>query len=136
MGTTIRSELSKKNEYWIEKHRYYELKHFCMQYPIWKKLIDYIDSMGHVSDSEIKTKNISDPVLRCVEQRDWYISNCKMIERTANETDSVVAPYLLKGITEGLSYDTLNMQEVLPFSKSRYYEMYRKFFWLLDYKRK
>ena len=81
MGTTIRSELSKKNEYWIEKHRYYELKHFCMQYPIWKKLIDYIDSMGHVSDSEIKTKNISDPVLRCVEQREWYISNCKMIER-------------------------------------------------------
>ena len=37
MGTTIRPELSEKNPYWIERHRYYELKHFCLQYPIWKK---------------------------------------------------------------------------------------------------
>lgn len=37
MGTTLRAELSEKNPYWIEKHRYYELKHFCLQYPIWKK---------------------------------------------------------------------------------------------------
>lgn len=28
MGTTIRPELSEKNPYWIERHRYYELKHF------------------------------------------------------------------------------------------------------------
>ncbi len=28
MGTTLRAELSEKNPYWIEKHRYYELKHF------------------------------------------------------------------------------------------------------------
>lgn len=37
MATTIRPELSEKNPYWIEKHRYYELKHFCLQYPIWQK---------------------------------------------------------------------------------------------------
>lgn len=34
MGTTIRPELSEKNPYWIERHRYYELKHFCLQYSI------------------------------------------------------------------------------------------------------
>lgn len=27
MGTTLRAELSEKNPYWIEKHRYYELQH-------------------------------------------------------------------------------------------------------------
>lgn len=32
MSTTIRPEVSEKNQYWIEKHRYYELKHFCLQY--------------------------------------------------------------------------------------------------------
>lgn len=42
MGTTIRPELSEKNPYWIERHRYYELKHFCLQYPIWK----YFQRMG------------------------------------------------------------------------------------------
>lgn len=37
MGNIIRAEVSEKNPYWIEKHRHYELKHFCLQYPIWKK---------------------------------------------------------------------------------------------------
>lgn len=37
MATLIRPELSTKNKYYIDKHRYYELKHFCLQYPEWKK---------------------------------------------------------------------------------------------------
>ena len=45
MSTLIRPELSETNRYWIEKHRYYELKHFCLQYPLWRhaynSLIDY-----------------------------------------------------------------------------------------------
>ena len=39
MPTEIRPELSKKNKYWIPKHRYYELKHFVMQYPQWVEAI-------------------------------------------------------------------------------------------------
>ena len=37
MSTVIRPELSKNNEYWIPRQRFYELKHFCLQYPSWKK---------------------------------------------------------------------------------------------------
>ena len=37
MGTTIRAQISEKNKYYIDKHRHYELKHFCLQYPNWKK---------------------------------------------------------------------------------------------------
>ena len=49
MGTTIRPELSEKNPYWIEKHRYYELKHFCLQYPIWRKAYSVLDlSLIHI----------------------------------------------------------------------------------------
>lgn len=40
MATVIRPELSENNKYWISKHRYYELKHFCLQYPEWKSLYD------------------------------------------------------------------------------------------------
>ena len=46
MGTTIRPELSEKNPYWIERHRYYELKHFCLQYPIWKKAYAALDGLS------------------------------------------------------------------------------------------
>lgn len=47
MGTTIRPELSEKNPYWIEKHRYYELKHFCLQYPIWRKAYSVLDGYAN-----------------------------------------------------------------------------------------
>lgn len=46
MATTIRPELSEKNPYWIEKHRYYELKHFCLQYPIWRKAYASLDGFN------------------------------------------------------------------------------------------
>lgn len=38
MSTLIRPEISIKNKYWISRHRYYELKHFCLQYTDWKKM--------------------------------------------------------------------------------------------------
>ena len=45
MSTQIRPEISQKNPYWIPKHRYYELKHFVMQYPAWvaaRKGLDFL----------------------------------------------------------------------------------------------
>lgn len=47
MSTVIRSEVSKKNVYWIERHRYYKLKHFCFQYPLWKKAYAEIDRLAN-----------------------------------------------------------------------------------------
>jgi len=46
MSTVIRPELSKSSKYWIDRHRYYELKHFCLQYPIWKKAAQLLDALS------------------------------------------------------------------------------------------
>ena len=59
----VRSEISKKNPYWIPKHRYFELKHFCLQYPDWK--IEYaallgVDSLSSLNFSKSRLKNIAD----------------------------------------------------------------------------
>lgn len=45
MGTVIRPEVSAKNKYWLSKHRYYELKHFCLQYPEWKRVYHDLDGL-------------------------------------------------------------------------------------------
>lgn len=50
MGNIIRAEVSEKNPYWIEKHRHYELKHFCLQYPIWKKAYSSVSYRGFVTE--------------------------------------------------------------------------------------
>lgn len=67
MGNIIRAEVSEKNPYWIEKHRHYELKHFCLQYPIWKKA--YSSLNGMLSRREAlnafgKARHVSNPTER------------------------------------------------------------------------
>ncbi len=133
MATMIRPEISKKNKYWIDKHRHYELKHFCLQYPSWKK--EYSDdiSIGGSSIERIPISNIpGDPTSKQAMRRAYYLERIKLIERLAMETDTNLHNYILKGVTEGLSYTYLKHRLDIPCSKDTYYDRYRRFFWLLD----
>ncbi len=135
MGTSIRPELSKKSKYWVEKHRYYELKHFCLQYPIWKKAYISLDGFSKKTDifaNVAKANNISDPVAKCVESRLYYSERMKMIESVAEETAPELSSYILKAVTEGISYEHLKIRLNIPCCKDVYYELYRRFFWLLN----
>lgn len=138
MSTTIRPEISKRKPYWIDKHRYYELKHFCLQYPIWKKELDRLDSMN--TSSVIKVSGDICEVKRPVEdaaiKRECYKTRIDMLENAAKDTDPELGGYILKGILSGLSFDRLYVREPAPCSKDRYYELYRKFFWVLSSIRK
>ena len=127
-----RAEVSKTNKYWIEKHRFYELKHFCRQYRYWKKVVSNIDGMVNQPTGEkVSTSGHSDPTVMAAFLRELYESKIKLLERIAYETDPIVSSYILKGVTEGKSYDVMNTLETLPCSRDEYYRLYRKFFWLL-----
>ena len=73
-----RPELSKKNKYYISKHRYYELKHFCLQYPEWvekyKSAIRYPQGIGNTESSEW-----NDPTGDSVEAMDIWIVSTPLI---------------------------------------------------------
>jgi hypothetical protein len=56
----------------------------------------------------------------------------KLIERIAGEADEDLHNYILKAVTEGLSYTYLRTKMDIPCSRDMYYDRYRKFFWLLD----
>ena len=43
-----------KTEYTLSKHRFYELKHFCLQYPEWKKLYSEADGWNGKGDTTSK----------------------------------------------------------------------------------
>jgi len=136
MGTTIRPELSDKNKYWIERHRYYELKHFCLQYPIWKKAYVALDGFSKKSSDFIalaRTNNTcSDPTAKLVMAKIFYFERMKMIEQTAIATDSELSSYILKAVTEGISYEHLKSRLEIPCCKDNYYQAYRRFFWMLN----
>lgn len=138
MSTTIRPELSENNRYWIEKHRYYELKHFCLQYPIWKKAYLSLDGLSkRPADLMIfsRTQNVSDPTARCAIAREFYQSRMEMVEQSAIGADPDLANYILKGVTEGVPFDILKARLEIPCSKDTYYDRYRRFFWLLNQER-
>lgn len=135
MGNIIRAEVSEKNPYWIEKHRHYELKHFCLQYPIWKKA--YSSLNGMLSRREAlnafgKARHVSNPTERIAMLKHYYSIRMEMIEKVAKETDPELAEYILKGVTEGWSYDILKARINIPCCKDVYYTAYRRFFWLLN----
>lgn len=136
MSAPIKPELSRKNRYWIPKYRHYELKYFCLQYNEWKKLYSEISMLRTAKyNDSVRTKQIIDPTLRIVEMRQLYSSRINLIEETAEKTDTDLSVYILKGITEGLSYDSLRLRFNIPCSKDTYYDRYRRFFWILDKRR-
>lgn len=135
MATVIRAEVSMKNKYWIDKHRHYELKHFCLQYPLWKQAyIDFSDPAIPLSLIEgTPTSNIpGDPTAKRAIMRAYYAEKIELIERVAKEADRYLWDYILKGVTEGLSYTYLKTKLDIPCGRDMYYDRYRKFFWLLS----
>lgn len=139
MGTDIRATISTKNRYWIEKHRYYELKHFCLQYPYWKKMYTSLDGLPSCSSSAVrfeKNGSVSNPTEVYAEARIYFYDRIKMVEDTAHEAAEHMAGLLLRAVTEELSYECLNAQTRIPCCKDTWYAIYRRFFWLLDKARK
>ena len=135
MGTVIRPEVSTKNKYWISKHRHYELKHFCLQYRDWKK------AYKNCSESVIFASNVdrmpsgnthSDITGKYATMCACYKAHIDVIEKAAKAADEFLAPYILKAVTEGLSYTYLKTALSMPCGKDMYYDRYRKFFWILS----
>lgn len=133
--TAIRPELSLKNKYWIDRHRYYELKHFCLQYKQWKKTYAALHDLG-LSRTTIKdtpkSNECIDLTAECAIRKSEIASKIKTIESAAIEADKELWFYIVKAVTEGLSYTQLKMMFDIPCGRDTYYDRYRRFFWILN----
>ena len=139
MATLIRPEVSQKNKYWIDKHRHYELKHFCLQYPMWKRMyanVEHCTPAISVMERISKSNTPSDPTAKRAILNIYLKERIELIERIAYEADPYLHEYILRAVTEGLSYTYLKNKLDMPCGKDMYYDRYRKFFWLLGNSRK
>lgn len=135
MATKVRPELSTQNKYWIDKHRYYELKHFCLQYIYWKNISVALSntSIPLSAMERTPTDNLpSDPTAKRAVLKAYYSEKIELIEKVAFETDEYLHEYILKAVTEDLSYSYLKSRLDIPCGRDMYYDRYRRFFWLLD----
>lgn len=62
----------------------------------------------------------------------YYKARIKLIEETAADADDELYTYILRAVTEGLSYTYLKTKLNIPCSRNTYYDRYRRFFWLLS----
>ena len=135
MATIVRPELSIKNKYHIDKHRHYELKHFCLQYPLWKKAYKDLESINIALSTigRLPSSNTpGDPTAKRAIAKAQLIERIEMVEQIAKEADDYLWQYILKAVTENLSYTYLKSKLDIPCGKDMYYDRYRKFFWLLN----
>lgn len=107
----------------------------CLQYPGWK--IAYADFENvSVPLSMIEyypTSNLpGDPTAKRAMLKCYYSERIKMVEATAMEADGYLYQYIIKAVTEGLSYTYLKTKLGIPCGKDMYYDRYRRFFWLLN----
>lgn len=135
MATVIRPELSMKNKYWIDKHRHYELKHFCLQYPTWKRTYKALEQLGMTMTTYEHTPSngaLSDVTAKYAMRKHYYSSKIELVEKAAKAADQDLYLYILKAVTEGVSYTYLRSRMGIPCGRDMYYDRYRKFFWLLS----
>ena len=123
MATVIRPKISEKSKYYIDKHRYYELKHFCLQYKEWKNLYETCnDSLIFAATFErMSSNNVpSDLTAKYAMKKAVYGERIKLIERAALEADDFLYPYILRAVTEGLSYTYLKSKLDIPCGRDMY----------------
>ena len=129
MSTVLSPQLSVKNKYYISKHRYYELKHFCLQYPEWK---DELKNLG----VDIRNANfIEDPTGETATRLAYLERNIRLVQYVADSTDEALSVYIFRAVTEERSFANLKTVLDIPCGKDLYYDRYRRFFWLLDKER-
>lgn len=129
-------ELSERNKYYVNRFRYNELRFFCRQYDIWKAAYKGLSTLvSQKLDGTIPAKDIVKPVEITAAAADDFLRKINMVEYSAELADPTLAKWIVKGVTEGLSYDIMNARETIPCCRDDYYRAYRKFFWILSRKR-
>ena len=84
-------------------------------------------------EREVETVDAyGDPTGESAVLKSFYGERIDLIERTARATDEGLHTYILKAVTEEVSYTYLKTKMNIPCSRNTYYDRYRRFFWLLS----
>ena len=120
-------------KYWLPRHRFYELKHFCLQYPEWKNLLEKFKMEVGRDLIRVNGRNFPErPTENLGISLGEISGKVSIIEEVARETDGELWSYILRAVGYGDSYGRLKEVYKMPCSRGIFSEKYRKFFWLLD----
>lgn len=100
------------DDYGISRHRYEELKAFCLQYEEKKSKISYGITSGKndgMPKSNYRENQLEGNAIRNM----LYRKDCEMIEQAAVAASPEIYRYIIKSVTNGLPYQFVEYDEVL-----------------------
>ncbi len=122
------------DDYGISKHRYQELKAFCLQYDEKKSKISRgISGTGY--DGMPKGNYKGNPLETQAIRNVMYQKDCEMIEQAAMAASGEIYPYIIKSVANDLSYQFIEYDEALgriPVGINEFYAYRRLFYHYLD----
>lgn len=122
------------DDYGISRHRYEELKAFCLQYEEKKSKIHYGITSG-TNDGMPKSNYKGNQLESMAIRNTMYQKDCEMIEQAAVAASAELYPYIIKSVTNDLSYQFVEYDEEMgkiPVGKTDFYAYRRLFYYFLD----
>lgn len=112
-----------KTEYTLSKHRFYELKHFCLQYPEWEQRYSELDGYAKEAGS-----NEGDTTSRDGIRRADLAYKMTLVREVCHD---------VCGVYEEMIFDfvVLGNKPKLTFDQLDFWYYYRIFFWELSRRR-
>ena len=122
------------DDYGISRNRYKELQAFCLQYDEKKSKINR--GINAVANDGMPKGNFKKNTLEMNAIRNViYQRDCEMIEQAAVAASSEIYPYIIKSVTNDLSFPYIEYDEKLgriPVGINEFYGYRRLFYHYLD----
>lgn len=122
------------DDYGISRNRYKELQAFCLQYDEKKSKINR--GVNAVANDGMPKGNFKKNTLETNAIRNViYQRDCEMIEQAAVAASSEIYPYIIKSVTNDLSFPYIEYDEKLgriPVGINEFYGYRRLFYHYLD----
>lgn len=120
-------ELSDKNDNYINKYRMYELKYHCLQYHNFVKARRELYEEFHYGTGEF-----DDPTGFVASSLADLNRSIKEIEMASYYADKELQPYILRAVTDGLTYQQMFTRCHIPCCREVFYDRCRKFYRILS----
>lgn len=122
----------------MTKSEYLSAYYFALRYEEWKSEYESLADTSKAitySDMPKGSLNVSSPTERAAIRRAELLHKIELIEQTALEASGDLYQYLIKAVTnEDVYYHHLKTIMDIPCGKDLYYEIRRRFYYLLSKK--
>ena len=131
-----RNELSMKNENYIPKFRFLELKYYCLQYPEW--LEEYNDIQGYLMSSSLFENDRVDGGEKQDEEYRKMARSCNLrykmdkVKHTLLYLPAKLQSPIFEAVTTGKGWTVIQAKYELVCTRDEYFNAYHTFFKQLD----